>query len=271
MRAIIVHSAAAVVAVSDYTARRFNEGLDPPVATRVYNGIDHELFDPDRVQPAPLREQLGVAPDALLLGQVAQITPWKGQDLAVRALAQMRSDGLDAHLLLVGGVAFAGKSVRYDNRAFLRRLGRLVDQLGVRPAVHFLGQREDVAEVLRALDLSLLPSWDEPFGLVTVESMALGTPPLVSFTGAGPEVVQDGITGRLLDPRRPRAWAQAAAELHADPSARALMGERARAAAWRFRDDVHAREMVAVYARALGQASGISPAEQREHLAAWPG
>ena len=271
VRAIIVHSAAAVVAVSDYTARRFNEGLDPPVATRVYNGIDHELFDPDRVQPAPLREQLGVAPDALLLGQVAQITPWKGQDLAVRALAQMRSDGLDAHLLLVGGVAFAGKSVRYDNRAFLRRLGRLVDQLGVRPAVHFLGQREDVAEVLRALDLSLLPSWDEPFGLVTVESMALGTPPLVSFTGAGPEVVQDGITGRLLDPRRPRAWAQAAAELHADPSARALMGERARAAAWRFRDDVHAREMVAVYARALGQASGISPAEQREHLAAWPG
>jgi hypothetical protein len=49
------------------------------------------------------------------------------------------------------------------------------------------------------------------------------------------------------------------------------MGERARAAAWRFRDDVHAREMVAVYARALGQASGTSPAEQREHLAAWPG
>ncbi|HVD56187.1 MAG TPA: glycosyltransferase, partial [Thermoleophilaceae bacterium] len=168
VRAIVTHSAAAVVAVSDYTAGRFNQGLARPVATRVYNGIDHSRFDPQRVQPAPVRDQLGLSPDAFLLGQVAQITPWKGQDTAIRALARMRRDGLDAHLLLVGGVAFAGKAVRYDNRSFLRALGRLVDELGLRRAVHFLGQRDDVPELLRALDLSVLPSWDEPFGLVTV-------------------------------------------------------------------------------------------------------
>jgi L-malate glycosyltransferase len=271
VRAIVTRSAAAVAAVSDYTARRFNQGLARPVATRVYNGIDHDRFDPRRVEPAPVRDQLGLSPDALLLGQVAQITPWKGQDTAIRALARMRREGLDAHLLLVGGVAFAGKAVRYDNRSFLHALGLLVDELGVRRAVHFLGQRDDVPELLRALDLSLLPSWDEPFGLVTVESMALGTPPLVSFTGAGPEVVQDKVSGRLLDPRRPEAWAQAAGELHADPAARELMGERARAVASGFSEDAHAREMLAVYAGALRHRRGSAAARKPNGVAAWPG
>jgi glycosyltransferase involved in cell wall biosynthesis len=128
-----------------------------------------------------------------------------------------------------------------------------------------------VPELLRALDLSVLPSCDEPFGLVTVESMALGTPPLVSFTGAGPEVVQDKVSGRLLDPRRPEAWAQAARELHADPTARELMGERARAAASGFSEDVHAREMLAVYTGALRQGRGAPGARKPKGVAAWPG
>ena len=89
----------------------------------------------------------------------------------------------------------------------------------MRPAVHFLGQRRDVPEIMRALDLTLLPSWEEPFGLVTVESLALGTPPLVSANGAGPELVADGVTGRLLPPRQPSAWAAAARELLEDRTA----------------------------------------------------
>jgi L-malate glycosyltransferase len=250
VRALIVRSAGGVAAVSDYTAKRFNEGLAQPVATRVYNSIDHERFN-TTVVPAPIREQLGLAGDAAMLGQVAQITPWKGQDLAIRTVAGLRSAGVDAHLALVGQVAFGGKGVRYDNHAFMRSLERLADDLGVRPAVHFLGQRDDVPAIVRALDLSLLPSWEEPFGLVTVESMAVGTPPLVSSVGAGPELVHDGVTGRVLPPRRPDAWASAARELLEDREALRRLGERGPAAATRFRDDVHAGEMLAVYERAV--------------------
>jgi D-inositol-3-phosphate glycosyltransferase len=197
----------------------------------------------------------------LLIGQIAQITPWKAQDVSIRALAELRAGGLDVHLLLVGQVAFGGKRVRFDNHAYLDSLERLVDELDVRHAVHFLGQRDDVPELMRALDLALLPSWEEPFGLVTVESMALGTPPLVSAAGAGPELVDDGVTGRVLPPKRPDLWAQAADELLRDPDRLELMGERSRPAASRFRDDVHAAEMLAVYEHALaGTASGRSPA-----------
>jgi glycosyltransferase involved in cell wall biosynthesis len=253
VRALIVRTAAGVAAVSDFTASRFNEGLPHPVATRVYNSIDQQRFDPERVAPAPIRAELDLSPDVQLIGQIAQITPWKAQDVSIRALADLRAGGLDVHLLLVGQVAFGGKRVRFDNHAYLDSLERLVDELAVRHAVHFLGQRDDVPELMRAIDLALLPSWEEPFGLVTVESMALGTPPLVSAAGAGPELVDDGVTGRVIAPKRPDLWARAADELLRDPQRLQLMGERSRPAASRFRDDVHAAGMLALYERAVAR------------------
>ncbi len=253
VRFVLAHSASAVVTVSRDVALRFNAGLRRPLATPVYNSFDRELFDPQRVEPAPVRSELGLSPDAVLLGQVAQITPWKGQDTAIRALADLRRGGLDAHLLLVGEIAFAGSGVRYDNHGFLRSLHTLVAGLGVGDAVHFLGRRPDVPGLLRALDFSLLPSWDEPFANVMLETMAMRTPLLVSDVGGGPELVEDGVSGRLLPPKRPERWAEAVRELLADPGARQVMGERAREATVRFRDDVHARDMVAVYERVLGR------------------
>ena len=249
-RAVIVHSALAVAAVSDFTAEKFNEGLPRPVATRVYNSVDLTRLEAGRLRPAPLRAELGLAPGSFLLGQVAQITPWKGQDTAIRALAGVRAAGLDAHLAIVGKVVFGGKRVRHDNHAYQAELEQLVDELDVSHAVHFLGQRSDVAEVLAALDLSLLPSWEEPFGLVTVESMAAGTPPLVSSNGAGPELVHDGVTGRLVEPKQPAAWAAAARDLLEDPEALRRMSERAPSTAARFNDAAHAGEMLALYATA---------------------
>jgi glycosyltransferase involved in cell wall biosynthesis len=277
IRALIVRRAAAVAAVSDFTATRFNEGLPEPVAIRVYNSIDHDRFDGRRVAPAPVRDELGLDPGAHLIGHVAQITPWKRQDVSIRALAQLRSQELDVHLLLVGQVAFGGKHVRLDNHAYLHSLEELVDELSVRHAVHFLGQRDDVPELMRALDLSLLPSSQEPFGLVTVESMALGTPPLVCADSAGPELVDDGETGRVLESAEPQLWADAIHELLVDRPALNRLAVRAPAGAARFRDDVHAAEMLALYERVLGSPGGVGlavrvGARADERVGApWPG
>ncbi|MDP9187984.1 MAG: glycosyltransferase [Actinomycetota bacterium] len=276
VRALLVARAGAIVAVSDFTAARFNDGLPRPVATRVYNSIDHSRFSPALVSPAPIREELGLAPKAHLIGQVAQITPWKRQDTSIRTLAELRGGGMNAHLLLVGQVAFGGKRVRLDNYGYLRSLERLLDELSVRHAVHFLGQRDDVPAIMRALDLSLLPSSEEPFGLVTVESLALGTPPLVSAIGSGPELVQDGVSGRVLTPGRPELWARAARELLSDPPGLALMGERGPHAAERFRDEVHAEEMLAIYERAGARsingraATRVAAADEERVRTPWP-
>jgi glycosyltransferase involved in cell wall biosynthesis len=233
--------------------RRFNDGLDRPLATHVYNSFDRERFDPDRVEASPVREELGIAPTASLLGQVAQITPWKAQDTSIRALAQLHRDGVDAHLLIVGNIAFTGKGVRYDNQAYLQELHELVIELSLQNRVHFLGQRGDVPGILRELDLSLLPSWDEPFANVMLESMAMGTPLLVSSVGGGPELVEDGVTGRVLPPKRPEVWASAAGELLRDRQQLAHMGARARAVTTNFSDELHARDMLDVYEYVLAQ------------------
>jgi glycosyltransferase involved in cell wall biosynthesis len=271
VRGLIVRTAGGVAAVSDYTAAKFNEGLAQPVATRVYNSIDHARFNL-AVPSAPLREQLGIAPDAALLGQVAQVTPWKGQDTAIRTLAGVRDAGVDAHLVLVGEVVFGGKGVRYDNHAFRRSLDALVGELGVRDAVHFLGQREDVPEVLRALDLSLLPSWEEPFGLVTVESMAVGTPPFVGAVGAGPELVEDGVSGRVLAPKDPKAWVGAALDLLRDRAALRRVGEAGPPAAARFTDAAHARGMLAAYQGAIAPTAATAAGRRDDRVEApWAG
>jgi L-malate glycosyltransferase len=247
VRFVLRRSANAILTVSRETERRFNHGLGRPVAVHVYNSFDRGRFDPDRVDGAGVREELGIGSDATLLGQIGQITPWKGQDTSIRALAQLRRVGVDAHLLLVGEVAFSGSAVRYDNQAYLDGLHRLVGELGLEEQVHFLGQRRDVPGILRELDLSLLPSWDEPFANVMLESMAMGTPLLVSGEGGGPELVEDGVSGRVLPPKRPELWASAARELLEEPQALLHMGLHARRATERFSDQAHARDMLEVY------------------------
>lgn len=244
VRGAIAASADAVLAVSDYTAERFNDGLRHPLAARVYNGIDLTRFDPARVAPARLGEELGLGPDALLLGQVAQITPWKGQAEAIRIVFELRRRGLDAHLVIVGEIAFAGRQVRYDNTTYLRRLHQLVDELELADVVHFLGSRQDVPALLRAFDLSLLPSWEEPAALAVVESLAMGTPAFVSVPGGAAEIVEDGVSGRTLPVGQPEVWAAAIHETLRDPEAVARMSTQAPKSAARFRQEAHAEEIV---------------------------
>jgi glycosyltransferase involved in cell wall biosynthesis len=208
----------AVSCVSHDTLARFREAAGGHARAQlgaIHNGIDLGRFRPDPDGAARVRRELELTADAPLLVQVAQITPWKGQDIAVRTLAGLRARGMPATLALVGDVAFSGASVRYDNRSFARELRRLACTLGV-------------------ADHVLVPSWCEPFGLVTVESMACATPPLVSREGAGPELVADGDSGVLLPPRDPTAWVAAAETLLRDRELRLRIGERARVAAERF-------------------------------------
>ena len=242
-----------------------------PVAQRVYNSIDHARFDPARVAPgSPARASSGSAADAALLGQVAQITPWKGQDTAIRALAELRRAGLDAHLVLVGQIAFGGRGVRYDNHAFLATLERLVARARRRRRGALPRPARRRARGPARAGPHLLPSWEEPFGLVTVESMALGTPPLVSARRRRARAR----AGRRDRPgaaaARPGAWAAAARSCSPTASACARMAAAGPAAAARFRDDVHAREMLAIYARAAPGAAAGGPPRRAGEAAPWP-
>lgn len=261
-RTALAREADVVVAVSDSTAAHFNHGLRQPKAERVYISVDRSRFSPVARGSSTVRSELSLPSTARLLAHVAQITPWKAQDTSIRALPGVR-EHFDAHLLIVGAVAFA--SQRYDNLGFRRSLDGLARELGVESAVHFLGQRPDVPELIGAADLLLLPSWDEPFGLVVAEAMAVGTPVLVTDQGGVREYVSDRVNGRVLPPEDVAAWATAASELLANPEVLARMGEENVRTAARFSDERYATEMLEAYWRAVDTA-GRSGARRGRHV-----
>jgi glycosyltransferase involved in cell wall biosynthesis len=156
------------------------------------------------------------------------------------------------HLLLIGSAKFVASATRFDNEAYVAGLRARIAELGIADRVSWMGEREDVPELIRALDMLLLPSHEEPFGRALIEAMALGVPVLATQVGGPPEIIDDGVQGHLLPPGPARAWADAIADLAAHPERAREMGRAGRArVAEAFTPEHHAAAVMAVYESAL--------------------
>jgi glycosyltransferase involved in cell wall biosynthesis len=252
---LIARTATVVLANSQFTARNVLAAVpDAPVEV-VYPAIDLARFDPSRIDRARARSQLGaLGAEGALLGVVAQLSPWKGQQTAIEALRMLLDAGIQAHLLLIGSAKFVARSTRFDNDAYVARLRQLVTSLGLEDRVSFLGERDDIPELVRALDLLLLPSEAEPFGRALLEAMALEVPVLATNVGGPPELVRDDRDGYLLPPGQPAAWAHAARKILESPDRARQMGRSGRARiAEMFGVDVQAAATREVYERAVAR------------------
>ena len=180
---LIAASATTVIANSRYTADSVRAAAPRANLQVVYNAVDLARFDPSAIDRAAARARLGEdGARPVLLGVVAQITPWKGQDTAIEALRLLLTDGVDAQLLLVGAAKFVAAATRFDNEDYVARLRELIEREGLLEHVSWLGERDDVAEIVRALDVLLLPSWEEPFGRAAIDIVLNGGD---GFAGAG--------------------------------------------------------------------------------------
>jgi glycosyltransferase involved in cell wall biosynthesis len=253
---LIAASATTVIANSAYTARSVRAAAPRARLEVVHNAVELARWDPERIDRGQARAALGEAGRReLLLGVVAQLSPWKGQATAIEALRLVRERGIDAHLLLVGSAKFVARATRFDNNAYVAALHAQVADAGLQEYVSFLGEREDVPQLIRALDMLLLPSEEEPFGRALVEAMALGVPVLATNVGGPPEIIEDGVEGYLLSPHDPAAWAQAIVRIHERPDRGAGMG---RAGRERVRRELaiehHVAAVLACYERAASLA-----------------
>jgi glycosyltransferase involved in cell wall biosynthesis len=158
----------------------------------IYNGIDSEAVrQRAKIHGQSIRTDFGIPAEAPLIGVVAHLIPWKGHRHLLAAISQLQSKFPNLYCLCVGGeiLQFAGQKAALQAES---------QRLGVANRVFFTGQRDDVAEIMNALDFLVVPSEHEPFGLVLVEAMALGKPVVATRSGGIPEIVREGETGLMV-------------------------------------------------------------------------
>jgi glycosyltransferase involved in cell wall biosynthesis len=217
-----VQKADAVFGISDYVSKTVVEmGRPPSEVHTVLNAIDPALWDP-ATDGASLRRELGVPEGVPLLAAVARLFSWKGHRELLRAFAQVKPQHPEARLLIVG------RDASWPRDSFTHELMALAASLGVLPHVLFTGPRSDVPRVMAACDVFVLPSFEEPFGLVFLEAMAMGRPVVAIDNGGTPEVVEHGRSGLLSPPWDVPALAENIAKLLGDPPLRARLGEHGR-------------------------------------------
>jgi glycosyltransferase involved in cell wall biosynthesis len=199
--------------VRDYVIEQC--ALDPDRVRVVHNGVDLDRLR--RHRPRDLvRGELGLSKEARAVGLVARLDHWgKGHREFFTALAGIKGRHPLEALIIGGGRREA-------------EMRQLAESLGLAGRVHFLGQRDDVPDLLAALDLFVLPSHQEGVSLALLEAMAAGLPVIAAAVGGLPEVVADGESGLLIPAGDPEALAAALERLLGDPEFAAKLGSNAR-------------------------------------------
>lgn len=183
------------------------------------NGYDPSDFYPDEQRAAAVRNLLGLSADDFVIGSISRWHPDKDIPTVLRALSLARERGIDAFCLLVGrGLDSANGELR-----------REVQRAGLTDRVLCLGLREDVGDILLALDLHILSSRSEAFPNVIAESMLSGVPNVATDVGDSAEMI--GGSGWIVSPGDPTAMAAAIEQAYLECNDSPYEWQRRRAAA----------------------------------------
>jgi glycosyltransferase involved in cell wall biosynthesis len=195
----------------------------PPARLHVVTrGVEIDRFTAHRPDRDAARKLFGLPLDQPVLGLVGRLDPKKGQDVAVEALVRLKESGCRPHLLLVGDRSHN----EWDE--FEAGLHGKVAALGMEDQIHFFPHRSDIEWVYAALDIFLMASKSECYGMVTIEALLSGVPVIGSNDGGTVDLIQPGRNGLLVEPRNAQQLADAISTLLDDPDALGLMGENAR-------------------------------------------
>jgi glycosyltransferase involved in cell wall biosynthesis len=245
-----------VIAVSEHTAEgmRTDEKAPADRLRVIHNGIDFARMKLSSAEaPEQIRREFLPNGGTLLL-QVARLHPEKGHEFLFKALPNVIAQAGRPVRLLVAG---AGQ--------FESEYRRQVRELRLEDTVVFTGFRRDIADLIAAADVMVLPSVAEAFGLALTEAIYLGTPIVATRVGGIPEVVRDGIDGLLVPPASPEALSKAILRLIQEPLLRHSLAREGRA--WiseRFQFETMVRRYEAVYQELLDPSPISQPASRAE-------
>jgi len=209
----------AIIAVSetDRLTAIQHRVISPDRIVTIRNGLDIESLDsPHSSAIAQKRVELGLLDSHRVIGVVANFYVTKGLPYFLRATAHVKEAFPEAKFALVGDG---------ERR---RELEALTNELNLNSSVLFLGQRNDVPELLPLFDVFVLPSVKEGLPFALLEAMAAARPIVATAVGGVPELILDGQTGLLVPPKDPQALAEAIISLLRNPRMATAMGVAAR-------------------------------------------
>lgn len=232
----LLKNAGRVIAVSEAVAEslRRNDVIESSKITVVHNGIDIDRF-----------EQAVARRGDVLVGTVGHLAPIKGHDVFVRAAALISARRPEARFVVIG----EDKSPQMDHR---RSLESLIAELGLNEIVTMPGWHDDMPSAFSSLTVFVSAARSEPFGLAIVEAMAARLPIVAAASEGALEILEDGITGRVVPVDDHHALAQAVNELLDDPVECSRLARNAQLAAReRYSLERMARDTERVYREVL--------------------
>lgn len=204
-----------IIAVSDAARRVEIErgGADPRRIVTIVNGVETgSSGESDPTVRNRIREELGIPGSAPVVGTIGRLHKEKGLDVFLEAASRILSALPDVRFVIVGS---GPDRTALESRA---------KELGVASKVAFVGERGDVKDLLRAMDLFALSSPEEGMPNVVLEAMAAALPVVATAVGGTPEVVVDQATGLLVPPGNSERLAGAIATMLAEPERMREMG-----------------------------------------------
>lgn len=208
------HVASVVIANSQATADSFvASGGRAELIRVIYNGIDVDPFDrvEDRMV-SEFRERQGLS-GKFVVGVFGRISPWKGQLVLLESAARL----MDIHVMVVGDVLFSEGSYK-------EKLQKRAAEPDLQGRVHFLGFRDDIPLLMKAVDVVAHTSTSpEPFGRVIVEAMLAGRPVVATRAGGAVEILVEDVTGLLVTPGSVPELEAALLRLQSEPGLRERM------------------------------------------------
>ncbi|KGM43319.1 hypothetical protein JY97_08025 [Alkalispirochaeta odontotermitis] len=180
----------------------------------IYNGLSFEALATNISNKRDVRETLHLGPEHKIVITVANLIPYKGHAELLKAAALVIQRFSDSIFLLVG-----------EDRGIQTAIEQQAQDLGIARNIICLGQRKDIPDLMAASDISVLPSHEEGFSNVILESMAVGLPVVATNVGGNPEAIMDGETGWLVEPRNPQELAMKIVDLLEDPGKATKWGE----------------------------------------------
>lgn len=174
----------------------------------IHNAVDLDEFNLV-ISGKPYRDEIGVADGESLIGVVGRIVPHKGQDIFIQAIPDILNFFPNAKFTIIGEDST-------PNGDFIIQLRQLIAELKLEAKVCFSGFKANVPQIMKALDVLIVPSLSEPFGRVVIEAMAAKTPVVASRVGGIPDIIENGVNGILVPLKNPKAISEAVIRLLSD-------------------------------------------------------